>query len=249
MTVVSKLDPRTKLTIIICLSSAAVIINNWAFLSGLFIISFILLLIFGVSPWGMIKRIRVLLYMVVVIALMQSIFAPSGQTLLASGSLKLVTSGGLLKAAEFILRMLIIIASAGILSTSNHREIIQGLVQWKLPYEIAFMASMGIRFLPVFAEEFRDAMIAVQLRGVDIKKLPLRQKLEVTVSLFQPVVAGALLKSKAMAMSIEMRGFRAYPSRTSYLVLELKRDDYVVMLSVVVLTAAVTAGYLIFLHS
>jgi energy-coupling factor transport system permease protein len=110
-----------------------------------------------------------------------------GQTLLAVGSVKLVTAGGLLKGAEFLLRMLIIITSAGILTTSNHREIIQGLVQWKLPYEIAFMASMGIRFLPVFAEEFRDAMIAVQLRGVDIKKLPLRQKLEVTASLFQPV--------------------------------------------------------------
>ena len=248
MTSASKLDPRTKLTIIICLTSTAVIINNWAFLSGFCLVSFLLLIIFGVSPWGMVKRIRVLLYMVVVIALMQSIFAPSGQTLLAVGSLKLITSGGLVKAAEFILRMLIIIASAGILSTSNHREIIQGLVQWKLPYEIAFMASMGIRFLPAFAEEFRDAMTAVQLRGVDIRKLPLRQKLEVTASLFQPVVAGALLKSRDISMSIEMRGLRAYPSRTSYLVLELVREDYIVMFSVVVLTAAVTAGYFIFFH-
>jgi energy-coupling factor transport system permease protein len=246
MTTASELDPRTKLTIIICLTSAAVIINHWAFLSGIFFISFFLLMVFGVHPWGMMKRIKVLMYMVVAIALMQSIFAPSGQTLLAVGSLKLVTSGGLIKAGEFILRMLIIIVSAGILSTSNHREVIQGLVQWKLPYEIAFMASMGIRFLPVFAEEFKDAMLAVQLRGVDLKKLPLRQKLEVTASLFQPVVAGALLKSKAIAMSIEMRGFRAYPSRTSYLVLELKRDDYLIMFSAVLLTVAVLVGYFLF---
>ena len=243
MTSVSELDPRTKLTIIICLTSAAVIISNWAFLSGLCLVSFILLAMFGASPWGIIKRVRLLLYMMVVIALMQSIFAPSGQTLLAFGSVKLVTAGGLLKGAEFLLRMLIIIASAGILSTSNHREIMQGLVQWKLPYEIAFMASMGIRFLPVFAEEFRDAVIAVQLRGVDIKQLPLRQKLEVTASLFQPVVAGALLRSKDIAMSIEMRGFRAYPTRSSYLVLELKGYDYAVMIGAVVVTIIMMGGY------
>lgn len=243
MTSVSDLDPRTKLILIMCLTSAAVLISNWIFLSGLCLVSFGLLSCFGVSLWSIIKRIRLLLYMMIVIALLQSVFAPAGQTLLAVGSVKLVTAGGLLKGSEFLLRMLIIITSAGILTTSNHREIIQGLVQWKLPYEIAFMASMGIRFLPVFAEEFRDAMIAVQLRGVDIKKLPLRQKLEVTASLFQPVVAGAILKSKDIAMSIEMRGFRAYPTRTSYLVLELKLRDYVIMLSAIVVTVILIGGY------
>jgi len=246
MTVLADLDPRTKLVIITCLSSSAVIMTNWTFLTGFFLVSVLLLLMFGVSPWGMIKRTKMLLSMVVFIAIMQSIFASSGQTLLAVGSLKVVTTGGLTMAGEFVLRMLIIVASAGILSTSNSREIIQGLVQWKLPYEVAFMTAMGIRFLPVFGEEFRDAMIAIQLRGVDLKKLPLRQKMEVYASLFQPVVAGALLKARAISMSIEMRGFRACPSRSSYLVLELRGQDYGVMISAVLLTVAMMVWYFCF---
>ncbi len=78
MTSVSDLDPRTKLILIMCLTSAAVLISNWIFLSGLCLVSFGLLSCFGVSLWSIIKRIRLLLYMMIVIALLQSVFAPAG---------------------------------------------------------------------------------------------------------------------------------------------------------------------------
>lgn len=243
MTGAAKLDPRTKLFLIACLSSSAVLITHWALLGGLFAVSLLLLLLFRVSPRDMLKKTKALLSMVVFIAVMQSIFTPTGQAMVTIGSLKLVTTGGLTAAGEFILRMLIIVASAGILSTSNSREIIQGLVQWKMPYELAFMASMGIRFLPVFAEEFQNAKIAIELRGVDLKALPLRQKIEVMASMFQPVVGGALIKSRAIAMSIEMRGFRACPTRTSYRSLEATWQDYGVMIVSGLLTVLIMVWY------
>lgn len=243
MTGAANLDPRTKLFLIACLSSSAVLITHWAFLGGLFAVSLLLLLLFGVNPRDMLKKTRALLSMVVFIAVMQSIFTSTGQALVTIGSLNLVTAGGLMAAGEFVLRMLIIVASAGILSTSNSREIIQGLVQWKMPYELAFMASMGIRFLPVFAEEFQNARIAVQLRGVELKALSLRQKIEVMAGLFQPVVGGALIKSRAIAMSIEMRGFRACPTRTSYRLLEATWRDYGVMISSGLLTVLIMTWY------
>lgn len=243
MIATDSLDPRTKVFIIACLSSSAVIMTHWVFLMGLLLVSILLLVLFGVNLQGIIKKTRTLLSMVIFIALMQSIFVPVGEALITIGSLKLVTTEGLMMAAEFILRMLIIIASAGILSTSNSRELIQGLVQWKLPYEIAFMASMGIRFLPVFAEEFRNAAIAIQLRGVNLKTLPLRQKIEVYACLFQPVVAGAVIKSKAISMSIEMRGFRACSTRTSYLVLKCRGRDYGIMICAGLLTAMLMSWY------
>lgn len=243
MTVIADLDPRTKLFIIACLSSSAVIINDWICLTVLFLLSILLLLMFGVNPVILVQKTRLLFYMVIFIALMQSIFGSSGRYLVELGSVKLLTTGGLIMAVEFILRMVIIIASAGILSTSSSRQIIQGLVQWKLPYEIAFMASMGITFLPVFAQEFRDAMIAVQLRGIDFKKLSLMQKMEVVSSLFQPVAAGAIIKARAMAMSIEMRAFRAYPNRTSYLVLKYRGCDYAVMIGTALITAVLLGWY------
>lgn len=245
MTAAAKLDPRSKLFLIICLSGLAVIINNWLILSGILLGAISILLIFGINPLNMAGKIRILLYFVIFIALMQSIFTPGGQVLISLGSINLITVHGFNAAAEFILRMLIIITAAGIIATSNSREIIQGLVQWKLPYEIAFMTAMGLRFLPIFAEEFKDAMTAIQLRGVNFKSLSLKKKMEVFTSLFQPVVAGALIKARAVSMSVEMRGFRSSPERTSYLVLECSAADYMVMISSGLVTAAILVFYFV----
>lgn len=243
MIAAAELDPRSKIFLVACLSALAVIVSDCLILSAILLASILILLIFGISPWNLLSKIRLLLYLVVFIALMQSIFTPGGEVLLSLGRIRLITVSGLLAAAEFVLRMLIIIAAAGILSTSNSRGLIQGLVQWKLPYEIAFMAAMGLRFLPIFAEEFKDAMVAIQLRGVNFKALPLRQKVDIFASLFQPVLAGALLRARALSMSVEMRGFRASPRRTSYHLLEYRTADYIVMAASVVLTAAIMLFY------
>ena len=50
------------------------------------------------------------------------------------------------------------------------------MIRFGVPYEIAFMVLMAIRFLPVLGEEVRDALTAIQLRGVKIKEIPLGQK-------------------------------------------------------------------------
>lgn len=246
MTIAPDLDPRTKLVLMACLSSTAVIITHWAFLSGLLTVSLLLLLYLGINPVNMINKTRKLFYMVVIIALMQSIFTADGLALVTVGNLKLFTTNGLIMALEFILRMAVIIASACILTTSNSREIVQGLIQLRLPYEIAFMASVGIQFLPIMAEEFKNAMIAVQLRGVDLKNLSWRHKTELVVSLLQPVAAGAIIKSRAIAMSIEMRGFRAYPTRSSYLILKYQTRDYLVITCSLLLTAITLLAYFTF---
>ncbi|NLO22188.1 MAG: energy-coupling factor transporter transmembrane protein EcfT [Syntrophomonadaceae bacterium] len=247
MTTISSLDPRTKLFLVACLSSAAVIISHWAFLSGLLLVSILFMLLFGVNLGAMMKKARLLLYMVIVIAFMQSIFAASGPALISLGPIKVISSGGLLMALEFILRMGIILCSAGIISTSNSRELIQGLVQLKLPYELAFMASMGLRFIPVFAEEFQNTSIAIQLRGIDLRMLPWRQKIEVIIALFQPVVVGAIIKSRAVSMSIEMRAFRAYPDRSSYRLLQYSKQDYMFMIgSLIVISLVFGVYYLAF---
>ncbi len=238
-------DPRTKLTLIMCLSSLAVLLNHPLLLAVLFLISLLLLMLFGVSIRSVCKQMRVLLAVVLFITLIQSLFGQGGRALITIGDIGLLTTGGMILATEFFLRMLIIFTSAGILTSCGSRELIQGLVQMKLPYEIAFMAALGIRFLPVFGEEFRDAIIAIQLRGINIKSLKFKQKLRVYAHLLQPVVVGALIKSRALSMSIEMRGFRSFPKRVSYRTLRLTVLDYTVMAASILSTMGALAFYYI----
>jgi energy-coupling factor transport system permease protein len=118
---------------------------------------------------------------------------------------------------------------------------IQGLIQWKLPYDISFMVSIGIRFMPILLEEMKDAITAINLRGIDTKKLRLKEKIDLYTYALTPVVVGILTKAQKISISIESRGFRAYDLRTSVLTLKLSKIDYLIM------TASISlSGYVLY---
>ncbi len=224
-----KIDPRTKLTIVLLLSTLALFYNNIFFLCVILIMSVIISLLLKSDIISIFVRIRKLFTIMIAIAFVQSIFNKLGNPIIMLGKIVILTDIGLIKSVEFILRLAIIIVSASIIITSNSREIIQGLVQWKCPYEIAFMSSAAIRFLPIFKEEMTDMLIAIQLRGIDLKKVKIHEKLKIYKYILTPIVINSVLKAKELSAAMEMRGFRAYPCRTSYLVLKMKKIDYIII--------------------
>jgi energy-coupling factor transport system permease protein len=131
--------------------------------------------------------------------------------------------------------------SATILTTSNSREIVQGLVQWKCPYEIAFMVSIAIRFLPILKEEMLDVVIAIQLRGIELNKVKISKKVKIYKYILLPIVVNSILKAKELSSAMEMRAFRAYSTRTSYMVLKMSMTDYLI-----IALSTVVASLLIF---
>jgi len=227
--IVKSLDSRSKVIIVLCLSTLAVFVQDSLILACVLAASIIISLITGGKLLAVIKSLRRVWYLFFIMVLVQSIFLHSGRILLNIGQFQLLTTGGLIKGIEFILRIAIIIVSATILTTSNYREIIQGLVQWKVPYEIAFMVSIAIRFLPMLASEMRDTVIAIQLRGVEINKIPFKKKVKMYYHIFTPIVVSAIKKAQKLSIAMETRAFRAYPSRTSYLILKMSILDYLVI--------------------
>lgn len=225
----SKVDPRAKLVIVIILSTLAITYNDIQHLLAILIISIIISFFMQSSLISILARMRKLVGVMLAIAAVQSLFIRTGNPLINIWGIILLTDYGLIKSLEFFLRLGIIIVSAAIITTSTSREIIQGLVQWHCPYEIAFMVSTAIRFLPVFKEEMCDMVIAIQLRGIDFKKVKLNQKLKIYKYILVPIVINSILKAKELSVAMEMRGFRAYPSRTSYRMLKMQVIDYIII--------------------
>lgn len=233
-----KLDPRTKLVIVFSLSTLAVFVKNIYLLFLVLIVSISIAYYFR-RNLDFIRKARKFIILFIGIAFIQSIFSPAGTTLFAIGKLSILTTGGQVKGIRVILRMLIIIISATIMTTSGSREIIQGLIQWKIPYEIAFMVSLAVRFLPILAEEARDVYIAIQLRGIEIDKLSLGKRFQIYSYLFMPILSGVIFKARELSTSIEARAFRAYPERTSFIKLQMVRSDYLVIFLSLTFTAAI----------
>lgn len=245
MTVKKALDPRVKLVIVLSLSTSAVLIKDIVFLTGILILSVIIALLFKSPLFSMVQKLSKILLVVIFLILIQSIFIADGTSILTVGNFTLITLEGIQKGFELVIRMMIIISSASIMASNNSREIVQGLVQWKIPYEIAFMVSIAIRFLPMLTDEMKDVVTAIQLRGIDLEKIPLSKRVRIYSYVLMPIVASTLIKARKLSTAMETRGFGVYDYRTSYHTLRMQKMDYVMMtITILSLTAILGVYYL-----
>lgn len=240
-----RLDPRTKMVMVICLTSLALMYNTPGQLLLILAVTVALLIIFSFKPgaiWGYLKPFLSLMLFLFII---QSIFSPGNQVLFSVGAVPLLTVEGIIAGASVVLRIIVITAAAMLFTTFSSRDFILGLVQWKVPYELAFMVLIALRFLPVFRDELINVVTAVQLRGVELKKVPWGQKIAMYRRLAFPVVYRTMLKAEQLAVAMEARGFRAFPRRTYLRRLHFRRADYVVMLASAAITILLAVGHFI----
>jgi energy-coupling factor transport system permease protein len=224
-------DPRTKILVIICLSTLAVFLNEPGPLLLLFIFTLIILALLRINFIRIMMRFKKLLPLLLVMLLIQSGFTAGGEVILSCKGLNLLTSNGVNSALCILFRMLTFFSSAMIIMTSSSRDYILALVQLKIPYEIAFMVMVALRFLPVFMEEIKDTLVAIQLRGVDLQKIPWRDKLKFYAYFLTPLLSSVIIKAHQLAITMEARAFRVYRRRTYLRVLKYSMSDYLVMVS------------------
>lgn len=203
-----KLSPQPKLLVVMVLSSLAIFSSNLWLLFGLLTISFLLAGLSLGSYGQIVKRLVKML----------PLFLTLGITLIVFSSVA--------AALASILRIAVIVTSALIFSNTSSRDFVQALLSWRIPYEIAFMVMIAMRFFPIFMEEAQDIFSAVQMRGVEFNKLKLKEKISLYAALFLPLVLGAVNKAYQLAIAMEARGLRAYPTRTFFHQAKVeKRED------------------------
>lgn len=242
-----KPDPRIMLLISACFSTMGVLIGTVWLLAIVFGCAVLYSLALGAELFMIVKKLKRLLSVIFVIALLESVFNGSGDSIIKIGEMDVLTTGGLLKGTNTLLRMGTVIVSASIFTLTTSRRMIQGLIQLKIPYEFAFMTFIALRFLPVFTEEFTDTITAIQLRGINLKKIPLKQKLKIYIYILTPVVYGAVDKAQKLSYAMELRAFRLYNKRTSRFTLKLKTGDYTYIVIMPIITICIMAYYYLYI--
>lgn len=235
------LDPRTKIVMIICLSTLAIFLNEPRPLLLLFTFTLALLLLMRINIFRTFMRFKKLIPLLLMMLVLQSVFTSGGEVLFSFQGINILTSNGIHAALCILFRLLTLFSSAMILMTSSSRDYVLALVQLKVPYEIAFMVLVALRFLPVFMEEIRDTLVAMQLRGVDLKRIPLRDKLKFYTHFFAPLLSSVMLNAHQLAITMEARAFRVYRRRTYLRLLHYSVSDYVMTGLFMVATIAVLA--------
>ncbi len=224
-------DPRTRLAVVGVVSTLAILIRDWRWLLALTLLTLAGLALAGAEPGLLLRRARRLGPLLISLLLIQSVFTRQGQPLLSVGGFTLLTDQGAALSASVVLRLAVISLSAIFLLGSEPMELVLGLVKLRVPDEVAFMVLLAIRFLPVLQTEVQDTLIAVQLRGVDLTRIPAGAKLRLYTGFFLPVVAGTLTRARQTALAMEARAFRAYPKRTYVDDLSLSGRDWVTIIA------------------
>ena len=203
----NKLDPRTKIVMLVSISGVAMLTTNLWYLVGLLAFTVLILILGRVSFSRQKKQFMGALSMIVFLFLLQAIF---GQAYFG---------------AVLCVRLLIVIMSALILLTGQMRDYLLALVQMKMPYELAYMVILGFHFFPILRQEALDISYSIQLRGYDLKKAPIKEKLRAYMRMCIPIMSGALSRAQDTAIAMEARGFRMYKQRTYMRKLTLKKSD------------------------
>ena len=220
------LDPRTYLVMVGCVSALAMLYTDLKSIMCLLVVTLVILLVFCSNITGLLHFLRRMLIPFIGLFVIQILFDPvSGKVIVSQHGFEHISNAALENAAVVVIRIILIISIAYLLSDINPYDFVLGLVQWKVPFEIAYMVVMTIRFIPLFRDELINVVTAVQLRGINLRKVRVRQRLALCEALFVPVVFNALQRAETTAIAMEARGFRVCPTRTYLQKLVLKRKD------------------------
>ena len=226
-----RLDPRVMFLFVAVLSSYAVLFREALPLVPVLLSASIAVLCAKAPVGPVLRRLRGLWATLVSVLLLQALFTRD-------------IAHGLLMSAAALQRLVILMLGGALLARYPGHALVQAMQQLHVPYQLAYMVSVGLRFLPQFSESFRDSLAAMQLRGVEFKGMKLKTRLKIYTYLLMPTIAGGLHSARNLAMAMELRGFGAHPSRTIYAPLRMQKKDWLIFALAILLFLMLNAEFL-----
>lgn len=251
----SRWDPRTKITVLLCFSVLAVTLDRPVSLLVLFL--FVVGGYFFAKPPGRLYRYLVPIMVIGTWGIMigQAIFyAQFPRTVLVTlipretpvlgeltGGVYLYREGfyyGAVQSLRFIATV-----SLGLLIgfTTDPRHLLSGLMSLRVPYPLAFMVTMALRYVPTVLEEGLVVLRSQRLRGMRIWHGNPTATLITLLNLLKPILIRNARRAGTIADSIQSRGFSPQVNvqdwkRSALHPIRLKIHDYLVISSVLILT-------------
>ena len=237
-----RLDPRAKLWAVLAAGAAALLFQQLAVLASLLLLTHLALLSAQV-PAGRLRWLWARLApLLVVILVLQPLFAPGpGPALLQLGPVRL-TAEGILVGLSFALRAAVLtFLSAALLLTTRPADLVQGLVALGLPYSWGLMVGLSMRYLTTISRLFLTVREAQQARGLVLDRGNPFQRARAYVPILVATIIAALRLGDNLGLALAARGLGYPAQRTTLHGLHFGRRDWLV----VILAGAAFLGGLI----
>ena len=247
-TAIHRLDPRTKLVLVIVYIVALFLAKNVVSYALVFVFLAAVVMISRIQLKVLLRSMKPLLFIILFTAVLNLFFA-TGEPIFQWWIFKL-TREGIYYAVTMVLRILCLIAGSSLLTyttspivlTDAVERLLRPLAVFHLPvHELAMMMTIALRFIPTLIEETDKIMNAQKARGADLDTGGLLQRVKALVPVLIPLFISAFRRADELAMAMECRCYHGGDGRTRLKQLRLTRLDYISAAVFCVLMAAVAA--------
>ena len=234
-TFLHRLDPRTKMLVMLATFVVALMFYSLPTLAGLTVV----VILYGMAgkTLGNLKRIRFILLMIFLFSVVLWSLTYGGPTKILGP----ISTEGLLYGLVIGMKFdIMIIAGMIFLSSTKVEEISLGLVKIGVPYRGAFAFATAIRMVPMIVATSYTISQAQRSRGLDLDSGNLLERAKKYVPLLIPTIVSVIRGTNVFAMALESKGFGYSEDRTNYLQISIKKADTAVLfLSLVVILASI----------
>ncbi len=245
-TVVHRLDPRTKLILVIVyivtLFSAKRFLTYGlviAALAGIISLSHIQLK-------TILKSLKPLLFIIVLTGVLNLFYTP-GKVLVKFWIFS-ITKEGVFSAVFMALRISMLIIGTFMLTyttspialTDGLERLLSPLKRIKVPvHELAMMMCIALRFIPTLIEETDKIMSAQKARGADFETGSLLSRAKALIPVLVPLFISSFRRADELAVAMECRCYHGGDGRTRMKQLHYKKADTAALIMGLILMAAV----------
>jgi energy-coupling factor transport system permease protein len=207
-----RLDARTRLAWLMVVAVLAVGARGLAEMGLLAGAVVIVHLLSGRGPRPAGEMTLTFLPFLLVVCILKALVVGDGPPLLEVGPFAFRLAGAMTGLAAVGRLYVVALASLQFVSWTHPTDLALILVALRLPYRYALLVGLGLRFLPVMADELRGIYAAQEARGLDLRG-PARRALAF-VPVLVPLCLRTLRRANEVSLAMELRAFGLSKTRT-----------------------------------
>ncbi len=232
--VIHRLDPRTKLTMLVIYIVALFLAEGWVSYGLVFAFLAAVIWLSAIPLKSILRGMKPLVMILVFTGVLNLFFTQDGNVIFRFWVLT-VTSGGLSRALMMMARILMLITGTFLLTyTTSPIALTDGLEALMNPlkrvgvpvHELSMMMCIALRFIPTLIEETDKIMSAQKARGADFESGSLTDRAKALIPILVPLFISAFRRADELATAMECRCYQGGEGRTKMKQLRYHREDF-----------------------
>ena len=246
--VIHRLDPRTKLIMLVVYIVALFMAVNWISYGLMAAFLVIVIKISTIPPKSIVRGMKPLVMILVFTGVLNLFFTTGEGEPLVDFWIFTIYAEGLERAVFMVIRILLLISGTFLLTyttspislTDGLEALMNPLMKIKVPvHELSMMMCIALRFIPTLIEETDKIMSAQKARGADFETGTLMEKAKALIPILVPLFISAFRRADELATAMECRCYQGGEGRTKMKLLRYTLWDFEAFAVAAVVLAAV----------